>query len=113
MNSNNFSNKELTQKQKLEKAKKRVEKIKGFYSHAIVYAIVNLLILLSSMGFFTNGFVNLHMPSWGYFTTPFFWGIGLFFHGLSVFKTGFLKKWEQRKIQEYLEKEERDFEKFN
>ena len=44
------------------------------------------------------------------FTTPFFWGIGLLFHGLNVFKHNFhfFKDWEERKIKEFMEKEEED-----
>lgn len=101
------------EQEKLEKAKKRLEKIKGFYIHATVYALVNLLLLLAGMGLFSGGFMNLQMPSLANFTTPFFWGIGLFFHGVNTFKLGFIKKWEDRKIKEYLEKEERDYEKYN
>ncbi|WP_432410595.1 2TM domain-containing protein [Rasiella sp. SM2506] len=102
-----------SEKEKLAKAKKRLEKIKGFYIHAMVYALVNIFLMLSATGIYSNGLLNLHMPGWAHFTTPFFWGIGLFFHGLNTFKSGLLKKWEDRKIKEYLEKEARDFEKFN
>ncbi len=102
-----------SEQEKLEKAKKRLEQIKGFYVHATAYTLVNLFLLLSAIGLFSNGFLNLHMPDWAHFTTPFFWGIGLFFHGLNTFKSGLLKNWEDRKIKEYLEKEERDFERFN
>ena len=105
--------KNISEEEKLEKAKKRLEQIKGFYVHATAYALVNLFLLLSAIGLFSGGFINLHMPGWAHFTTPFFWGIGLLFHGLNTFKTGVIKKWEDRKIKEYLEKEERDFKKFN
>jgi len=33
------------------------------------------------------------------------WGMGLIFHGFTVF--GYGKSWEERKIQEILEKEEK------
>lgn len=93
-----------------EKAKKRVKDIKGFYTHATVYFLVNLFLLLAQLGLFSGNF-RLGMPEWGYFTTPFFWGIGLFFHGLHVFKDNIslFKDWEQRKIREYMEKEEQEF----
>ncbi len=103
----------ISEQEKLEKAKKRVEKIKGFYVHATAYVLVNLFLLLAATGLFSNGFINLHMPGWAHFTTPFFWGIGLFFHGVGVFKSGVFKKWEDRKIKEFLEKEDREFEKYN
>ena len=95
---------------KYEKAKKKVKEIKGFYTHLTVYLLINLFLLLAQLGFF-SGTLRTGMPTWGYFTTPFFWGIGLFFHGLYVFKDHFplLKDWEERKIKEFMEKEEQEF----
>jgi len=94
---------------KYEKAKKRMEEIKGFYSHALVYVLVNLFILLAQFGVFSGNF-RIGMPAWGYLTTPFFWGIGLLFHGLYVFQGNFsfLRRWEERKIQEYMDKEQQE-----
>jgi hypothetical protein len=99
--------------QKLEKAKKRVEEIKGFYTHLLVYILVNLFLLLIASNIF-DGIASFHVPGWSYFTTPFFWGIGLLFHGLYVFqfKSGFLKKWEERKIREIMDKDEEEMQKF-
>jgi hypothetical protein len=98
---------------KLEEAKKRVEQIKGFYSHVLVYVVVNIFIILVSMNIF-DGFGNLRMPSWSYFSTPFFWGIGLLFHGLYVFqfKSNFIKNWEERKIREFMEKDREEMKKY-
>ncbi len=95
---------------KLNKAKKKVKEIKGFYSHLTVYIIINVFLILAQMGLFTPGGLNWGMPGWAYFTTPFFWGIGLFFHGLYVFqhKFRFFKEWEERKIKQYMEKEEEE-----
>lgn len=96
--------------EKLERAKKKVKDIKGFYMHLAAYLLVNLFLLLAQMGLF-SGTIRIGLPDWGYFTTPFFWGIGLFFHGLHVFKDQItiLKSWEQRKIKEFMEKEEQEF----
>jgi len=96
---------------KYERAKKRVKEIKGFYSHLTAYLIVNAMLILLRFNVFENGFVNIEIPSWSFLTTPFFWGIGLFFHGIYVFqdKFSFLKDWEERKIQEYMDKEEGEF----
>jgi hypothetical protein len=102
-----------TNDKKLAEAKKKVEELKGFYVHLTAYILVNFFLLLGALGVFENGFVNLHMPDWGYFTTPFFWGIGVLAHGLYVFNIKMFKNWEERKIKEYIEKEEQEFEKFN
>ena len=85
-------------------AKKRVKKLKGFYSHLTIYILVNLLIV----------FINIQdlKPGESYFQyknfiTLFFWGIGLAVHGLSVFVPQFVlgKDWEERKIRELMDKE--------
>lgn len=84
-------------------AKKRVKKLKGFYTHLAIYVLVNLLIV----------FINIQdlKPGESYFQyknfiTLFFWGIGLVAHGLSVFVPQFVlgKDWEERKIREIMEK---------
>ena len=48
------------------------------------------------------------ISNFGVYSTPLFWGIGLFFHWFGVFGTKFLgfgKDWEERKIKELMEKE--------
>ncbi|MEL6813003.1 MAG: 2TM domain-containing protein [Bacteroidota bacterium] len=96
---------------KYKRAKKKMEEIKGFYSHLVVYIIVNVLLLLVQMGVFSGNWGTIGLPSFAYFTTPFFWGIGLTFHGLYVFqhKFRFFKDWEERKIKEYMDKDDEDF----
>ncbi len=101
------------EKKKFEQAKKRVEEIKGFYTHLIIYILVNIFLLLAAMGIFKGNF-GLYMPDWAHFTTPFFWGIGVLFHGLYVFKfkSGLFKKWEERKIREFMERDKEELEKY-
>jgi len=96
---------------KYNRAKERVKKEKDFYSHLIVYLVINSLLILMHLGLFRNGFFDWDYPGWTLFTTPFFWGIGLFFHGLHVFqnKIKLFRNWEERKIKEFMEKEEEDF----
>lgn len=96
---------------KYERAKKKVDDIKGFYTHLTVYLVINTLLILIQTGIFRTGFIEVGMPSWSYFTTPFFWGIGLAAHGVYVFQDRFtfFKNWEERKIQEYMDKDEEEF----
>lgn len=85
------------------RAKKRLDKLKGFYWHLVSYVVINIF-LITLIGSNTNeGYF-----SFGSFSTAFFWGIGLFFHFLGVFGPGFLfgKNWEDRKIKELMDKEE-------
>lgn len=86
-------------------AKKRVKKIKSFYSHLIVYLIINLLFIIkntSAIGW--SGFKNTIT------TVSLFWGIGLLFHWYSVFGKNifFSKSWEENKIKELMEKDKSD-----
>jgi hypothetical protein len=82
-------------------AKRQVEEIRGFYTHLVVYVVVNLLL-------FTINMVTSPGGLWFYWVTI-FWGVGLVFHALSVFVGGrvFGREWEERKIREYMEREER------
>ncbi len=98
--------------EKLKRAKKRVEELKGFYIHLSVYLVINAFIIL-----------NILIRSWddgdsfwhfGTFFTPFFWGIGLAFHAAKVFNYNPIlgKDWEERQIRKYIEKDKRDASKF-
>ncbi|CAL2101168.1 2TM domain-containing protein [Tenacibaculum sp. 190130A14a] len=97
-----------TEEHKYLLAKKRVEKIKGFYWHLVAYVGVNFFIsgvivfgLMHDEGdTFTDAISNF-----GVYATWIFWGIGVFFHWLGTFGTNifFSKDWEQKKIKEYLD----------
>lgn len=81
------------------RARKRVEELKGFYTHAMVYVFVNICLFL--LNYLTSpGQYWFYWPALG-------WGIGLTAHALGVFgSSGILgTQWEERKIQEYMEKE--------
>ena len=90
-------------------AKKRVDKIKGFYRHLLIYVAVNIFIsIVIIVGLmnedkytFTQAITNF-----GVYGTWVFWGIGMLFHWLGVFgvKSLFSKDWEERKIKEYMDK---------
>ena len=91
---------------KLARAKKRIKDIKGFYSHLTVYILVNLFILAISTQLFSD-FGSREYRFWNILSTPVIWGIGLLIHGLVVFvpSFGFVKKWEDRKMKELMEKD--------
>ncbi len=85
-------------------AQKRLKKLQGFYSHLFVYVIINIVLIVISFNnrhLTFDNFFNLRT-----FATPFFWGIGLFFHAMGVFGSSlfFGKDWEERKIQEIMNK---------
>ena len=106
---------------KYDRAKKKVDAIKGFYSHVRAYIIVNLIIILlraNAMSLFKGGdFDSLDFQNWldwNTYLTPVLWGIGLAMHGIYVFhgKINFIKNWEERKLKEIMDKEDSEVEKF-
>ena len=95
----------LTQDEiKYQQALKRVKKIKGFYTHLMVYVVINIGILIAN---YPHNEHDEIFWRWQTFSTALFWGIGLAAHGLSVFLPSFMmgKDWEERKINELMEKE--------
>lgn len=87
--------------EKLETAQKRVEELKGFYDHLIVFLLIHLIILGAVLYFNADLMFFLIFTLLG-------WGLGLLVHALMVFNWNPItsKEWEQRKIQEFLTKEE-------
>jgi hypothetical protein len=79
-----------------EKAKERVEAIKGFYGNLTAYCIV--IPFLAFINYRTTSFVWVIFPAVG-------WGFGLLGHGLKAYGYNplFGKNWEERKMKEYME----------
>lgn len=92
---------------KYQQALKRVKRIKGFYTHLMVYIVVNVGLLIAK---YVNSHSEDNFWEWQTFNTVFFWGIGLVAHGLSVFMPGMImgKDWEERKIKEFMDKEKQN-----
>ena len=97
---------------KYQEALKRVKKIKGFYTHAIVYVFVNIMIVFINVKNLDPGETYFQFKN---FMTAFFWGIGLLAHGLSVFVPNWImgQNWEERKIKEFMEKEKNNQNQWN
>lgn len=83
------------------KALKRVEEIKGFYGNLSAYIAVNIALMVINL---------VTSPEYLWFFWPMLgWGIGVLFHGLKVFNyMPFLgKEWEERKMKQFIEEEQR------
>lgn len=82
-----------------EAARKRVEVLKGFYTHLAVYLTVNLGLFVIDV---------MQGGEWWFFWPALGWGIGLGAHALAVFfnSESTMSRWEKRKIEEYVEKAE-------
>lgn len=94
---------------KYQEALKRVRKIKGFYSHLLVYIVVNIMIIVVNIQNLDPGESYFQYKN---FFTAFFWGIGLVAHGFSVFVPQWFlgSNWEERKIRELMEKDKKKWE---
>ena len=82
-------------KSKYERAKERIDAMKGFYMNLVVYCIV--IPCLALLNYYTTDFPWVIFPALG-------WGLGLTAHGLEAYGHNPLygKKWEERKIQELM-----------
>src|SRR5210317_1953081 len=91
---------------KYQRAKKRVEDIKGFYGNLLSYCLVIPFLI----------FINrMTSPHFNWFWFPMIgWGIGILFHGWSVYGQNmfFGRDWEERKINEMMKKYDDDVSTF-
>lgn len=90
--------------EKLERAKKRVENKKGFFTHLSVYLSVGIF-------FFTMNILTWSGEFWFFFPLmP--WGIGLLIHYFTVFGLPFTKilspDWEEKELAKEIRKIERE-----
>lgn len=103
---------------KYEKALKHITEIKEFYQHLMVYLVFVVLwlifkeniveLVVSKTDNLDSGFlrwlrINITI-------IPILWGIGIFIHWLYLYKLKFslFKKWEDKKIKEFMSKEKND-----
>lgn len=87
-----------------EEAVKKVKKLRGFYTHALVYVVINIMVVIANVQNYEPGESYFQFKT---FMTTFFWGIGLLAHGMATFVPYFIlgKEWEERKIKELMERE--------
>jgi hypothetical protein len=104
----------------LKKAEKRLERVKNFYRHLIVYIVINIILigvfatLYNQFGW--HAIDDQNFQFWyliNIISTPVLWGAGVVIHGLVAFNSfkfskkaitpNFLIKWEERQIQKYLD----------
>jgi hypothetical protein len=85
------------------RAKERVEKLKGFYGNLASYLIIIPILIIINMNS-SHDFQWFWFPMLG-------WGMGLLFHAFETF--GYGRTWEERKIKEILDKQNRTNNKWN
>ena len=81
-------------------AKARVEAKLGFYRHALIYVLVNLLLL---------GINLSELPEYLWVKWPVLgWGIGLLAHGVSIFTPRWFRGQKERMIEREMERVKKD-----
>ena len=90
------------EQRRYERAHARVQAIKGFYVHAMAFVVVNVAL------FAINALVG---GGWWFYWPLIGWGIGLGVHAFGVFGFGdggpWGREWEERKIREMVDEEQR------
>lgn len=84
--------------EKMKRARKKVEEVKSFYGNLTSYCIIIPFLIIVNL--LTTDFLWFFFPMLG-------WGLGVLFHYMNTFNKNpfFGKNWEQRKIREFMEKD--------
>jgi hypothetical protein len=87
------------EQQRYQRARERVQALKGFYTHATAFILVNIGLVVINL--LTGG-------GWWFYWPLIFWGIGLGIHALNVFGLSgrFGQDWEERKTRELMDKDQ-------
>ena len=87
------------EQQRYQRARERVQALKGFYTHATAFIFVKIGLFVINL--LTGG-------GWWFYWPLIFWGIGLGIHALNVFGLGgrFGQDWEERKTRELMDKDQ-------
>jgi len=108
----------MTRRAKQQRAIKRVKELKDFYRHIRIFILVNGTFYL-----FKSGWLTRFLPEWFpkedyYFSwidsNVLIWGLILLFHCLYTYRNNlpFVKSWEKRKIQEFIDKDRNETKKY-
>jgi hypothetical protein len=87
----------MSETQRHEMARAKVQKLKEYYVHLAVYIVVNAGLLAINL-------VNEPGKLWFHWVLI-GWGVGVLGHAAQVFGGGIGKNWEERKIKEILKRE--------
>ncbi|WP_181938142.1 MULTISPECIES: 2TM domain-containing protein [unclassified Arenibacter] len=94
------------------KAKKRVDNLKNYYAHIVMYLIANALLFVFKgriSNFFTDNGVEdqgfLNWMGWNMILIPVIWGAILLVAGVYLLKLkpGFFNKWEEGQMRKYMD----------
>ena len=96
-----------------ESAKKRVESLRRFYKHLTIYVLVNLFVSFRELfhNMEAGATIKNSLSDGDVYTLWIIWGFIVLIHGMNVFSSInlFGHKWEERKIQQYMNEEARSY----
>ncbi len=98
---------------KYHRAEQKVQALKGFFRHILVFAAFTLCFLavryylLPMSGALPQDKDILNWLDWNTFLIPGLWAVVVIVHGLWVYNFRFkwIKDWEERKLMEFMEEE--------
>ena len=99
---------------KYHRAEQKVQALKGFFRHILVFVSFTLCFLagrfyfLPMLGLIPQDDDNLNWLDWNTYLLPGLWAVVVVIHGLWAYNFRFnsIKNWEQRKLIEFLEQED-------
>ncbi len=88
--------------------RRRVHRLAEFYRHLFVYVIVNMALWSVNAWQIYSATSTAKWYFWWAIWPTLGWGIGVFFHGLSVlpFWTFFSQEWEDKKVRQIMQREQ-------
>ena len=105
---------EPTSYKKYEQAQKQVKRIKSFYRHVFVYVLVILAVFIVRFVVFPSIGFQYEAPGFNHwldlntYGMAVVWLIALLIQAIFVFKPRRMKEWEHKKINELMEREEKE-----
>jgi hypothetical protein len=107
--------KQLTEMENYIKARKRIDRIKDYYAHLILFVLGSALLLLlkgNLLGWVESKGIRdaeiLKWVEWNIIFVPILWGLVLLVAAFFVFrgKSSFLKRWEERQMRKFMEEDQ-------
>jgi len=103
----------MTQNSTFEKAKKRVNAIKRFYSHLALFIFVSVVLLFLKQNIVQwvlehSGNTNAEFSKWvdwNILAIPIIWGIVIVVQAFYVFGLPLMKKWEEQQVKKYVKED--------
>lgn len=94
---------------KYNRAKRRVDRLRAFYSHLTVYVIINTIITIIKINRNLNNGESFGEAFFDFstFLSWLFWGIAIAIHAFSVFGLPLIlgENWEEDKIEQYMKQD--------